>query len=178
MGNEDITRAAIIETLAAMHADMCNKGVGYWNSAYAVYARADKTRSVSDAFEYAELGYTELGQTPRRGIRGFDELIYELGDRKADDERAVFEFEQSNHFFKEIRELGFRVVIFENYTIGLIANHESGFFGCRYSLLDGFSFDCYIKSTDEEIKKLNDNFVGVYDTLNDEELALGLSRPL
>ena len=173
MRNEDITRAAIIETLTAMHADMCNKGFEYWNSAYKVYARADKTRSVFDAFEYAE-----LGRAPRRDYGALDELIYELGDRKADDERAVFEFEHSNHFFKELRGLGFKVVIFENYTIGLIAKQEDGFFACRYSLLDGFSFDCYIKPTDEEIKKLNDNFVGVYDVLSDEELALGLSRPL
>lgn len=157
MRNEDITGVAIIETLAAMHADMCDKGVEYWNSVYAVYARADKTRSVSDAFEYAE-----LGRAPRRDYGALDGLMYELRDRKADDERAVFEFEQSNHFFKELRELGFRVVIFENYTIGLIAKQEDGFFGCRYSLLDGFSFDWYIKPTDEEIEKL----------------TLGLSRPL
>lgn len=147
--NKFAANAAIIETLVAMHADMCNKGVEYWNSAYAVYARADKTRSVFDAFEWAE-----LGRTPRRDRGALDNLIYELGDRKADDERAVFEFERSNRFFKEIRELGFRVVIFENYTIGLIAKQEVDFFACRYSLLDGFSFDCYIKPTGEEIEKL------------------------
>lgn len=172
MRNEDITRVAIIETLAAMHADMCDKGVEYWNSAYKVYARADKTKSVSDAFEYAE-----LGRTPRRDRGALDGLIYELGDRKADDERAVFEFEQSNRFFKEIRELGFRVVIFENYTIGLIAKQEVDFFACRYSLLDGFSFDCYIKPTDEEIEIIKQRecaLVGVYNVLNNEELT----RPL
>ncbi|MGE0738669.1 hypothetical protein [Sulfurimonas sp.] len=79
-----------------------------------------------------------------------------------------------------IRELGFEVAAFDGYIL-FYKEPFSRFYGCAFTPREGFDFNGWTKPTDEEIERLKSIIapkVVYFDNLSDEELALGLSRPL
>lgn len=77
-------------------------------------------------------------------------------------QEEVKTFIKNNHKLNAIKEMGFRVVIYDIDKVGFINYEKSeelpqkSYYGCEYGIVDGFIFNDKVKPTDEEIEQLTE----------------------